>query len=36
MRAFLGDEIVCNCPQPAGSFVRDVVDDAAIPAGTSK
>jgi hypothetical protein len=33
MKAFMGDEIVCDCPRPAGSFLRDVLDDAAISGG---
>jgi hypothetical protein len=30
MKAFKGDEIVCDCPRPAGSFLRDVDDGASI------
>ena len=30
MKAHKGDEIVCGCPQPAGSFLRDVHDHASI------
>jgi hypothetical protein len=33
MKAFMGDEIVCDCPPPAGRFRRDVLDDAAISGG---
>ena len=30
MKAHKGEEIVCRCPQPAGSFLRDVEDGANI------
>jgi hypothetical protein len=30
MKAHKGEEIVCDCRQPAGNFLRDVDDHAAV------
>ena len=30
MKVRKGEEIVCDCPRPAGNFLRDVDEDASI------
>jgi hypothetical protein len=30
MKAHKGEEIVCDCPRPAGNFLRDIDEDARI------